>query len=125
MVSRRSTLRASFLVHEEVDVLDFAGPLEIFSHVHHGLDYTSPDPAFNPTTIDPSDVISTSAADGNLSCKDTDQPRTIFSICTGALFLGPSGLLSGLRATHIIYSLIDEKPGESSATVLEVLTAKE
>jgi transcriptional regulator GlxA family with amidase domain len=36
---------------------------------------------------------------GNLPSKDTERPRTILSICTGALFLGASGLLNGLRAT--------------------------
>lgn len=62
MESRRSTLRAGFLVFDGVDGLDFAGPLEIFLDVHYGIDYTSPDPAFNLTIIAPFDLILTSAA---------------------------------------------------------------
>lgn len=62
MAFHRSALHAGFLVFDGVDVLDFAGPLEIFSHVHYGMDYTAPDPAFKLTTIGASDVISTSAA---------------------------------------------------------------
>ncbi|KAL4869077.1 hypothetical protein BDV12DRAFT_196697 [Aspergillus spectabilis] len=52
----------AFLVFDGVDVLDFAGPLEIFSHVHYGMGYTSPNPAFELTTIDRPTIISTSAA---------------------------------------------------------------
>ena len=55
---------------------------------------------------------------GNLSHKDTDQPRTILSICTGALFLGASGLLGGSRATtHHLFlddlGAICEKEGKT------------
>ncbi|KAL2819610.1 class I glutamine amidotransferase-like protein [Aspergillus cavernicola] len=55
-------LRAAFLIFNGLDVLYFAGPLEIFSHVHHGMDYTAPNPAFELTVIGRSHMIPTSAA---------------------------------------------------------------
>ncbi|CAI7572401.1 unnamed protein product [Penicillium discolor] len=62
MTHRADIFYGCFLVFDGVDGLDFAGPLEIFLDVHYGIDYTSPDPAFNLTIIAPFDLISTSAA---------------------------------------------------------------
>ncbi|KAF4766198.1 hypothetical protein HAV15_010815 [Penicillium sp. str.  len=62
MTHRADIFYGCFLVFDGVDGLDFAGPLEIFLDVHYGIDYTSPDPAFNLTIIAPFDLILTSAA---------------------------------------------------------------
>lgn len=55
-------LQAAFLVFDGVDVLDFAGPLEIFSHVHHSMNHSAPDPAFELTIIGRNEKVSTSTS---------------------------------------------------------------
>jgi transcriptional regulator GlxA family with amidase domain len=51
---------------------------------------------------------------GQLQHGETENPRTILSICTRALFLGASGLLDGLRATthHIFLDELQESVGK-------------
>ncbi|KAI7968524.1 hypothetical protein EIK77_006543 [Talaromyces pinophilus] len=54
-------LRIAILVFDGVDILDFAGPLEICSHASHSLDYMNPDPVFKIEVVGAHGSIETSA----------------------------------------------------------------
>jgi putative intracellular protease/amidase len=105
----RSRLRAAFLVFNGVDILDFAGPLEIFSHVHHGMDFTSPDPAFELVTVGSANLV-TSSATVKL-CPDITLADARSHIADFDILVIPGGPPHGIR------NLV-----ESNAEQLQLLT---
>ncbi|KAH8704227.1 ThiJ/PfpI family protein [Talaromyces proteolyticus] len=54
-------LSVAILVFDGVDILDFAGPLEICSHASHSLDYRKPDPVFEIDIVGAHELIKSSA----------------------------------------------------------------
>jgi transcriptional regulator GlxA family with amidase domain len=78
-----------------------------------------PPPIVFPLVENNSEVLQIVRDFGHLPHK-----RTILSICTGALFLGASGLLDGLRATthHLFLDELRKICGEGSET--EVVSAR-
>ncbi|KAH6681755.1 ThiJ/PfpI family protein [Halenospora varia] len=136
------------LLYPSADILDFAGPMEVFSHCAPSLDFADPDRLYKLTTIGKSNIIQAASSLSvavNASIADTLKdlekydillipggppdviaklvseeseemalvnafsklpsrssdlgPRIIFSVCTGAFFLGAAGLFKGIDVT--------------------------
>jgi transcriptional regulator GlxA family with amidase domain len=138
----------AILLFAGVDILDFAGPIEIFSHVSINKNPDNPDRTYKISTIGhgptiraadsltistdlllqdafrdleqfdilvvpgaPPAVITPLLSPDSLEMKliaafaklpprsPESQPRILFSVCTGAFFLGAAGILGGLVVT--------------------------
>jgi len=136
------------LLFNGVDVLDFAGPIEVFSHVSVNKNPDNPDRVYKITTVGKTATIRAAnslTVSSDLLIEDAsreleqfdllvvpggppsiimpllspespemqlvrsfsklaprgpdNEPRIIFSVCTGAFFLGAAGLLGGLQVT--------------------------
>ncbi|KAF2170749.1 hypothetical protein M409DRAFT_51013 [Zasmidium cellare ATCC 36951] len=136
-------LKVLITLHDKMDSMDAAGPLEVFGQAQH--DPKNPESkAFRTIFAGPSEYVVTGqgagfrahidyaeamkrlneidvlvipggSSDGVLKSKSQPMPlikafaelqkknpakeRTLMSVCTGALFLGETGILSGLTAT--------------------------
>ncbi|CAI7608861.1 unnamed protein product [Penicillium bialowiezense] len=138
--------KVGVLLFPGVDILDFAGPIEVFSHVLNNQNLDDPDKLFKIKTISCSTEVRAGGAltvqadmlisealnslsefhilvvpggppsvlhplvEGNGPELDLvrkfsnlpslgTQPRMLFSVCTGAFFLGAAGVLAGIQAT--------------------------
>ncbi|KAH8807445.1 ThiJ/PfpI family protein [Xylogone sp. PMI_703] len=161
------------LVFNGADILDFAGPIEIFSHVSTNKNPDNPDRMYKCLTIGRTPTIR--AADSLTvstdlliedALRDLDQfdmlvvpggppavlapllgpdspemklvtafaklqpksaesePRTLFSVCVGAFFLGAAGILGGLNVTTHHRALerlgqICQSAGSQPASIVE------
>jgi transcriptional regulator GlxA family with amidase domain/DNA-directed RNA polymerase subunit RPC12/RpoP len=122
MKKQHQQMTICFYLQEGVEVLDFAGPMEVFTAAgfrvftvsrskglvtSQGILKIMPD-----YTIDdapPSDILAFFGGGTNAATKDTALIAWIesrrastsyfFSVCTGAFILGKAGLLDGLSAT--------------------------
>ncbi|KAJ6107204.1 hypothetical protein N7523_008527 [Penicillium sp. IBT 18751x] len=145
----RQHFKVGVLLFQGADILDFAGPMEVLSHVSHNRDPNQPDRMFTLETIAEGPTIRSASGscltvqvdksleqafkqieeynilvvpggtpsviqplvDGNgpeidfirrfagLSLPPSQKPRTLFSICTGALLVGAAGVLGGMTVT--------------------------
>lgn len=121
-------LRIAFYLQPGVEVLDFAGPLEVFSYagfevliasknkqaiVSQGVLKVQPDYAIED--LPAVDVIAFFGGNAAATSKDPvviawlkqQSPDYYFSVCTGAFFLGEAGLLAGQAATTFHNALDD------------------
>ncbi|KAJ5349443.1 hypothetical protein N7541_007170 [Penicillium brevicompactum] len=138
--------KVGVLLFPGADILDFAGPIEVLSHVSHNRNPEDPDRMFDikiisgstevraagsltvqadllisealaslsdfhilvvpggpPSVLNP--LIKSNGPELDLVRKFSNLPslgvqtRIIFSVCTGAFFLGAAGVLAGLHAT--------------------------
>ncbi|KAJ5621874.1 ThiJ/PfpI family protein [Penicillium herquei] len=156
--SPRANYKVAVLVYEGANILDFTGPMQVFSHVspNHPEADPGPIPIFETTTISQAplvhlsasiniepDLLLASASDHikdfgilivpgapmsvirriiqnnaspelelirrytTASATESERPRILLSVCTGAFILGASGLLSGLTVTTH-YRALDE-----------------
>jgi transcriptional regulator GlxA family with amidase domain len=136
------TLTIGFYLQDGVEVLDFAGPLEVFSYagfpvitiskktetlLSQGVLKVTPD--YSIDNAPPFDVLAVFG--GNASAAYND-PRVIdwvrhrassvkylFSVCTGAFILGKAGLLKGRTATTFHLSLFRFKKDFTDTKVLD------
>jgi putative intracellular protease/amidase/predicted RNA-binding Zn-ribbon protein involved in translation (DUF1610 family) len=130
-----------FYLQQGVEVLDFAGPMEVFSYagfhvftvsktkkpiVSQGILKIIPDYSINDAP--PSDIIAffggnagiASADDSVISWINARRPTTkyYFSVCTGAFILGKTGMLDKLTITTFHASIAGLQKAIPSAKVL-------
>ncbi|KAF3396433.1 hypothetical protein F1880_006639 [Penicillium rolfsii] len=147
VTAEKQYYNVAVLLFQGADILDFAGPMEVLSHVLHNRNPDDPDRIFTihtiaqDTTIRAANALSvqvdTALDDALEKISDYDilvvpggppsvlqpmvdanvpeielirrfaylprtaleQPRLLFSVCTGAFLLGATGVLSGLTVT--------------------------
>jgi len=129
MDGNMKAISVCFYLKDGVEVLDFAGPMEVFSAAgfkvftvskkkeplkSQGILTVMPD--FSIADAPPADIIAffggntgPSVADGELISwvrSRVSSTRYFFSVCTGAFILGKAGILDGLTATTF-HSAID------------------
>jgi transcriptional regulator GlxA family with amidase domain len=113
-------LTVLFYLQDGVEVLDFAGPLEVFSYasfnvaivsktkdkiVSQGVLKISPD--YSIADAPKADILAFFGGNANNAANDPEviewvkkqQPDYYFSVCTGAFVIGKAGLLDNLTAT--------------------------
>jgi len=115
-------VRVGIVLFDGVEIIDFAGPYEVFGNAGFGVVTLSPDgkpvktamgltvtPDVSFADAPPFDVLLVPGGDVGDAQKDprildfirqhTDSSRYVLSVCTGAFILGSSGILDGLKAT--------------------------
>lgn len=134
-------LKVAFYLQDGVEVLDFAGPMEVFAYANfdiftvsatkdqiksQGILKITPDYSINDAPH--ADIL---VFFGGNASKATNNPRVIdwvkkqanvdyyFSVCTGAFILGKAGLLDNLTATTFHLSIDDLKKDVPKAKVLK------
>jgi transcriptional regulator GlxA family with amidase domain len=111
-----------FYLQDEVEVLDFAGPMEVFDYagfeiftvsrrkepiISQGILKVLPD--YSIEDAPPADILAFFGGNGKPSSADPMVQAWIrkripstpyfFSVCTGAFFIGRAGILDGMKAT--------------------------
>jgi len=111
----------AFYLQEGVEVLDFAGPMEVFAYAGHKVFTVSKTkepiisqgilkviPDYDITDAPKADILAFFGGNAQLPAKDTEVISWIqeqqgveyyFSVCTGAFILAESGMLKGKTAT--------------------------
>lgn len=115
-------VRVGIVLFDGVEIIDFAGPYEVFGTTGFGVVTLSPDgkpvktamgltvtPDASFADAPPFDVLLVPGGDTGDAQKDarildfirqrTDSSRYVLSVCTGAFILASSGVLDGLKAT--------------------------
>jgi transcriptional regulator GlxA family with amidase domain len=131
----------AFYLQDGVEILDFAGPMEVFSYagfnvftvskskeaiVSQGILKIIPD--FSITDAPPADIVAFFGGNAGLASNDAavinwireNQQSTAyyFSVCTGAFVLAKAGLLDGLSVTTFHLSIEDLKNSYPKINVL-------
>ncbi len=129
-------VKVGFYLQDGVEILDFAGPMEVFVQagfevftisktkktiISQGVLKIMPD--FSIADAPESDVIAFFGGNSGVASNDPEviawlqkrstHTKTLFSVCTGAFILGKAGLLDGLTTTTFhtqIESLQKEVP---------------
>jgi transcriptional regulator GlxA family with amidase domain len=135
--------RAAVLIYDEVEVLDFAGPFEVFGVAMGAFEVTtvalSPEmvtarnglrvqPSATAADLGPVDVLVVPGGWGSRRQMANEEmlqflrsasasAEVTLSVCTGSLMLGAAGLLKGLAATTH-FSALDELRALDCAEVL-------
>lgn len=138
---RQHKLSIAFYLQDGVEVLDFAGPMEVFSYagftvftvsrkkepiIAQGILKIIPD--YSIDDAPPSDILAFFGGNAGSSSMDTAviawikgrQAATqyIFSVCTGAFIAGRAGLLDNLTATTFHASIGDLRKALPATKVL-------
>jgi putative intracellular protease/amidase len=115
-------VRVGIVLFDGVEIIDFAGPYEVFGTAGFGVVTLSPDgkpvktamgltvtPDASFANAPPFDVLLVPGGDTGDAQKDprildfirqhTDSSRYVLSVCTGAFIMGSAGILDGLKAT--------------------------
>ena len=133
-------LKVLFYLQNGVEVLDFAGPMEVFSYAgfevftvsktrgpikSQGILNIMPD--YTLTDAPAADIIAFFGGNASSASNDTavinwlkrrPSPDYYFSVCTGAFILGKAGLLNGLTVTTFHESIESLKQAVPEAKVL-------
>lgn len=137
-----TTMTICFYLYEGVEVLDFAGPMEVFSYagfkvftvsktkaplLSQGILKVIPD--YSIADAPPADIFAVFGGDDNVAADDPEVIRWIqsrdkttasyFSVCTGAFILGKAGLLDHLTVTTFHKSITQLQKAVPTAKVLE------
>jgi len=131
-----------FYLYEGVEILDFAGPLEVFSHagfnvftvaktkaplLSQGILKIIPD--YSIADAPPADVFAVFGGDEEVASRDPEviawiqsrdkATKSYFSVCTGAFILGKAGLLDNLTVTTFHSSISHLQTAVPKAKVLK------
>jgi transcriptional regulator GlxA family with amidase domain len=132
----------AFYLQDGVEVLDFAGPMEVFTYagfrvftvsktkepiISQGVLKITPD--YSIEDAPQADIIAVFGGNVSPAAKDPEvinwikkqQPmaKYFFSVCTGAFLLGQAGILDGLTVTTFHESIASLRKSFPKATVLE------
>jgi transcriptional regulator GlxA family with amidase domain len=131
-----------FYLYEGVEILDFAGPMEVFSYAgfkvftaaktkapltSQGILKVIPD--YSIADAPPADVFAVFGGDDEVAVNDPEviawiksrdkTTQSYFSVCTGAFILGKAGLLDHLTVTTFHRSITHLQQAVPTAKVLE------
>lgn len=137
----KKTMTICFYLQDGVEVLDFAGPMEVFSYAgakiftvsktrkpikSQGILTVTPD--YTITDAPPFDILAVFGGNSGNASEDPEviawikarKPTTqyYFSVCTGAFILGKAGLLDNLTVTTFHESLDRLQKAVPTAKVL-------
>jgi transcriptional regulator GlxA family with amidase domain len=138
----KDQITVCFYLYDGVEVLDFAGPMEVFSYagfkvitvaktkaplLSQGILKITPDYSINdaPKTdifavFGGSDEVATNDPEVIFWIKSRDSAtKSYFSVCTGAFILGKAGLLDGLTVTTFHKSITNLQKAVPKAKVLQ------
>ena len=136
------TMNVAVFIHEGMEILDFAGPVEVFAyagfHVYTvGLDenpilsqgIVKITPEYTIDNCPKPDILVFFGGNGTHASKEPAAlewllqiaPKTdyLFTVCTGAFYLGRAGLLDGLTVTTFHSAIPTLRKLVPSATVLD------
>jgi len=129
-----------FYLQNGVEVLDFAGPMEVFSYAGFSIATVSKTkdlivsqgilkiiPDYSIADAPPADILAFFGGNAGNASNDTaviswlkkqPAPAYYFSVCTGAFILGRAGVLDNLTATTFHESIASLQKALPSTTVL-------
>lgn len=131
-----------FYLYEGIEVLDFAGPMEVFSYAGFKVFTVAKTkapltaqrilkviPDYSIADAPAADIFAVFGGDDGVAADDPEvinwiksrdkQTKSYFSVCTGAFILGKAGLLDQLQVTTFHRSLKNLQQAVPSAKVLE------
>jgi transcriptional regulator GlxA family with amidase domain len=133
-------VKVLFYLQDGVEVLDFAGPLEVFSYAGFDVSIVSKTkdpivsqgilriiPDYSITDAPPADILAFFGGNSGNASNDTavinwlktaHTPEYFFSVCTGAFILGKAGLLDNMTVTTFHESIDRLKIAVPKAKVL-------
>ena len=120
-------LKVLFYLQDGVEVLDFAGPMEVFSYAGFDVSVVSKTkdpivsqgilkiiPDYSIEDAPPADILAFFGGNAGIAVQDTQViqwlksakvPEYYFSVCTGAFIMGKAGLLDNLTVTTFHQSI--------------------
>lgn len=133
-------LKVLFYLQDGVEVLDFAGPMEVFSYANFDVSVVSKTkapvvsqgvltiiPEYSIEDAPPADILAFFGGNAGSASRDSAVQRWLaaapvpdyyFSVCTGAFILGRAGLLNELTVTTFHESIADLQKVVPRAKVL-------
>jgi putative intracellular protease/amidase/DNA-directed RNA polymerase subunit RPC12/RpoP len=133
-------LKVLFYLQDGVEVLDFAGPMEVFSYAGFDVSIVSKTkspivsqgilkiiPDYSIADAPPADILAFFGGNANTATNDPSVihwlktapvPKYYFSVCTGAFILGKAGLLDHLTVTTFHESIESLRKAVPEAKVL-------
>lgn len=131
-----------FYLYDGVEVLDFAGPMEVFSYAGFRVFTVSKTkeplvsqgilkiiPEYSIADAPPADIFAVFGGNDEVAADDPEvvawiksrdqATRSYFSVCTGAFILGKAGLLNNLQVTTFHRSIENLQKAVPSARVLK------
>ncbi len=133
-------LRAAFYLQNGVEVLDFAGPMEVLSYAGFEVFTVSKTkdpitsqgiltivPDYSVEDAPAADVLAFFGGNSGAAVRDEDviawvkdqEPSYYFSVCTGAFILAEAGILDGLTATTFYNATEGLQSSYPEVTVVE------
>jgi transcriptional regulator GlxA family with amidase domain len=139
-IQNQQRYKVLFYLQDGVEILDFAGPMEVFSYAGFDIATVSKTkapiksqgiltitPDFSIQDAPAADIIVFFGGNAGNASGDTavirwiqqlSQPKYYFSVCTGAFILGKAGKLDGLTVTTFHESIENLKLAVPKAKVL-------
>ena len=139
-IKNAKPVKVLFYLQDGVEILDFAGPMEVFTDAGFDVSIVSKTkdpiksqgvlkiiPDYSIADAPPADIIAffggnTGNATGDTSVikwlKNAPVPTYYFSVCTGAFILGKAGFLDGLTVTTFHESIDGLRQAVPKAKVL-------
>jgi transcriptional regulator GlxA family with amidase domain len=131
-----------FYLYDGVEILDFAGPMEVFSYAGFKVFTVSKTkeplisqgilkivPEYSIADAPPADIFAVFGGNNDVAADDPEviawiksrdqATRSYFSVCTGAFILGKAGLLNNLQVTTFHRSIENLQKAVPSARVLK------
>lgn len=131
-----------FYLYDGVEILDFAGPMEVFSYAGFKVFTVSKTkeplmsqgilkiiPEYSIADAPPADIFAVFGGDDEVAADDPEviswiksrdqATKSYFSVCTGAFILGKAGLLNNLQVTTFHRSIENLQKAVPNARVLK------
>lgn len=140
LASQKPTI--CFYLYDGVEILDFAGPMEVFSYAGFKVFTVSKTkeplmsqgilkiiPEYSIADAPPADIFAVFGGDDEVAADDPEviswiksrdqATKSYFSVCTGAFILGKAGLLNNLQVTTFHRSIENLQKAVPNARVLK------